>query len=372
MNALDSRTCYVVVTVKFTTHFLRTYPSRNLPFSLPTIDQISSAQSHRILYHQNFIMESSIPSLIKLSRPFLTPHQTDQLQSETGLKGPIYSQLLTQVNHIMIQVSRNTNIRFPVRTVATASLLFQKAILYNKFGLKIPVTELTIACLLISSKVEDTPKRAKDIITTVYQTRNGPSFPPLSANQVEEIKQRVLALERQILETIAFDFRITHPFKYIVVFSKSLEKASLELALMAWTIALDLYSTTAPLKYPSQTTALGCLVLAARLKDTIITPIDLALFASDRQSINGVLGDLLDYYIAYLTGSKLVEKYGSLEVSKFMSFRMDLNTELAAGGTQIIPKGAPQHVRDAKLSDKGTVRYIIDLGKEHTKTEKIG
>jgi hypothetical protein len=54
----------------------------------------------------------------------------------------------------------------------------------------------------------------------------------------EELHQRVLRYERMLLHTIAFQFRVEHPYQHLVRFIKSY-RASGDLAQIAWSFVND-------------------------------------------------------------------------------------------------------------------------------------
>ncbi|KAG0257670.1 RNA polymerase II C-terminal domain kinase beta subunit, partial [Actinomortierella ambigua] len=96
-----------------------------------------------------------------------------------------------------------------------------------------------MACLFVSSKVEDTIKKLKDIMMAAYHYRHPDvvDWDPES-KEGEEQRKRVLSYEKMVLESICFDFHIVHPYKYIVKFVK-LYDGHMDVAQRAWQIACD-------------------------------------------------------------------------------------------------------------------------------------
>ncbi|KAH7098862.1 cyclin-like protein [Auriculariales sp. MPI-PUGE-AT-0066] len=164
---------------------------------------------------------------------------------------------------------------FPRKTIATAQIL------YHKFYLHFPrkdfvYTDVTMAALYVATKIQDTHKKPREILMASYAIR----FPELAAkvkaiggdieiaaDTVEADRQRLLAVERLILECICFKFTLRTPFSYVVKFGRVLQ-ASRELTGLAWRIAVDSNRTLAPLMYPPHTIALASIRMAALLSSS--------------------------------------------------------------------------------------------------------
>jgi len=121
-----------------------------------------------------------------------------------------------------------------------------------------------------------TLKKPRELLAVSYSVR----FPELAAKSkhpggevdvdtmdqaiVENDRQRLLAVERLILETICFNFTARMPFPYVIKLGKQF-KASKRLVKMAWRIAIDSYRTLLPLIYPPHSMALGSIYVASLL-----------------------------------------------------------------------------------------------------------
>ncbi|KAG0051578.1 RNA polymerase II C-terminal domain kinase beta subunit [Gryganskiella cystojenkinii] len=156
-------------------------------------------------------------------------------------------------------------IGFPQHTISTAQLLLHRFFMFN--AVSDSGNEVVMACLFVSSKVEDTIKKLKDIMTATYLHRHPhvTDWDPES-KEGEEQRKRVLSYEKMVLESICFDFRIIHPYKYIVKFVKIM-KGSKNLARQAWFIARDSYKIGVCLEYPPHTIAAGSIYLASKLTE---------------------------------------------------------------------------------------------------------
>ncbi|KAG2344054.1 cyclin-like protein [Suillus weaverae] len=165
-----------------------------------------------------------------------------------------------------------SKIGFPRKTLATAQNL------YHRFHLFFPrkdfnYHDVTLAALYVSTKMHDTLKKPREILMVSYAVR----FPELAAKSksvggevdmdpatAENDRQRLLAVERLILETICFNFTSKMPFSYVIKIGRKL-KASKKLIKCAWRLTIDSHRTLVPIMYPPNTVALGCLYTASLL-----------------------------------------------------------------------------------------------------------
>ncbi|CUA68775.1 hypothetical protein RSOLAG22IIIB_03635 [Rhizoctonia solani] len=163
---------------------------------------------------------------------------------------------------------------FPRRTIATAQNLYHRFHMF--FSMKdFDFFDVTMACLYVSTKLHDTLKKPRDILMAAYCIR----MPELAAKSktgtdvdidqtvLETDRHRLIAIERLILETICFNFRVRLPFAYVIKICREFH-ASKELTKLAWRLSIDSNRTLVPLQYPPHTIALGCIYLAALLMST--------------------------------------------------------------------------------------------------------
>ncbi|RXW24406.1 hypothetical protein EST38_g1431 [Candolleomyces aberdarensis] len=124
--------------------------------------------------------------------------------------------------------------------------------------------------------MHDTLKKPRELLAVSYGIKN----PELAARSkhpggevdidtldpqlVESDRQRLLAIERLILETICFNFTAKLPFPYVIKMGRAL-RVSKALIQFGWRIASDCHRTLLPLQYPPHTIALGSLYVAALL-----------------------------------------------------------------------------------------------------------
>ncbi|KAJ2510432.1 RNA polymerase II C-terminal domain kinase beta subunit [Coemansia sp. RSA 1939] len=156
---------------------------------------------------------------------------------------------------------------FPARTASTAQLLVYRTYIYRPTT-RIGSTDLATGCLLVSSKMEETIKKLRDIIAYSYVLLSKPQSSQSDPKQVassviDKMRPNVMNAEQLILEAIGYDFRTSHTHLLFVKLAKmaGLTRES-AVATSGWAILLDAYFTTLPIQYPSTVISAGSLVLA--------------------------------------------------------------------------------------------------------------
>ncbi|KAJ8502578.1 hypothetical protein ONZ45_g11628 [Pleurotus djamor] len=123
--------------------------------------------------------------------------------------------------------------------------------------------------------MHDTLKKPRELLAVSYALRlhhlprsktpgGEVDIDSMDQQVVEGDRQRLLAIERLILETICFNFTSRMAFPYVIKLGKALG-ASKQLTKFAWRIAIDCHRTFVPLQYPPHVVALGSLYVAALL-----------------------------------------------------------------------------------------------------------
>lgn len=72
---------------------------------------------------------------------------------------------------------------------------------------------------ILSGKVEETPKKCKDVIKTARMLLDDKKFKTFGDDPREE----VMTLERILLQTIKFDLQVDHPYSFLLKYAKSLK-----------------------------------------------------------------------------------------------------------------------------------------------------
>ncbi|TFK52610.1 cyclin-like protein [Heliocybe sulcata] len=211
-------------------------------------------------------------SLSKHHHPYFTPTEVDQLSEKQRGKLSVTQEERTRQQACGLIEAIGAKIGFPRKTIATAQNL------YHRFHLFFPrkdfsYNDVALAAIYVSTKMHDTLKKPRELLMVSYAVR----FPELAAksrslggevdmdpNTVENDRQRLLAVERLILEMICFNFTSRLPFPYVIKIGRALH-ATKKLTKLAWRLAVDSHRTPVTLSYPAHEIALGCIYLAALL-----------------------------------------------------------------------------------------------------------
>lgn len=140
------------------------------------------------------------PTLIKISQPFISHEQILELLDRNGTTLMHFNESKSECFRMIMYTA--THFKFPIQTICTAMVTFQYFYLFNKISNYNPV-EVVCACVFVASKIQDTPKKSKEIISLVFSLK-GVAF---SQDQLKEKQNVILKIERDIFETIGFDFR---------------------------------------------------------------------------------------------------------------------------------------------------------------------
>lgn len=140
----------------------------------------------------------------------------------------------------------------------------------------------------------------------------------------------IIGLERHILETIGFDFRVRYPQKVLIKLVRQLFDAEVarNFLPMAYDMSIDMYKTFSPIKASTFTMALAIVELTALLNDRDVDRIrqlHLSKFHTNRGSVIEVMLDLLDLYTQF---SKYTTVGMKFELSKFIDIKIKLNQEV--------------------------------------------
>lgn len=148
-------------------------------------------------------------------------------------------------------------------TVATGVVYFHRFYMFHSFR-TFPRYITACCCLFLAGKVEETPKKCKDIIKVAKSLLTELKFASFGENPKEE----VMTLERILLQTIKFDFQVEHPYGYLLKYAKCLkgDKTKLQkMVQMAWTFVNDSLCTTLCLQWEPEVIAVALMFLAGKL-----------------------------------------------------------------------------------------------------------
>lgn len=148
-------------------------------------------------------------------------------------------------------------------TMATGVMYFHRFYMKQSFK-TFPRWVTACACLFLAGKVEETPKKCRDIIKVAKNILSDHHFQLFGENPREE----VMMYERVLLQTIKFDLQVDHPYAILLKIGKLLkgDKGKVQkLVQMAWTFVNDSLSTNLCLRRRPEILAIAHLNLAGKL-----------------------------------------------------------------------------------------------------------
>ncbi|ODQ55661.1 cyclin-like protein [Saitoella complicata NRRL Y-17804] len=256
-------------------------------------------------------------------------------------------------------------LQFPIRTIGTALMLFQRFHLFNPMADYL-YTDTAAACLFVACKMEDTNKKLRDILIADYNLKHpdGPEINPESSS-LEEHRRRIIGLERRVLQTAGFDFRGRHPQNSLIKFARYY-RVHKDVASKAWDICVDAYRTFAPFKHTPQTLALAALLLAGKLATAAdgapleFDQIPFERFHTTHANVADCVHDFLELYIHHRQMTRIGQ---DIPLERFMELQIELNRAGHVMQDVKVPVLETDGRAENGLDKSGrheVIRYILD------------
>lgn len=184
-----------------------------------------------------------------------------------GLDPKVEARYRKEGARVILDCGAKMGLRY--ETCATGVVYFHRFYLFHSFR---EFNRYTTAacCLFLAGKVEETPKKCKDIIRVVRSMLTDQQF----ASFGEDPREEVMTMERILLQTIRFDLQVEHPYKYLLKYAKFLkgDKEKIEqMVQMAWTFINDSLCTRLCLQWEPDVMAVALMYLGSRLKTFEVT-----------------------------------------------------------------------------------------------------
>uniref|UniRef100_A0A3P9PTS8 Cyclin L1a n=1 Tax=Poecilia reticulata TaxID=8081 RepID=A0A3P9PTS8_POERE len=159
-------------------------------------------------------------------------------------------------------------LRLPQVAMATGQVLFHR-FFYSKSFVKHSFEIVAMACINLASKIEEAPRRIRDVINVFHHLRQlrGKKTPsPLILDQnYINTKNQVIKAERRVLKELGFCVHVKHPHKIVVMYLQFLEcEKNQTLVQTAWNYMNDSLRTNVFVRFQPETIACACMYLAAR------------------------------------------------------------------------------------------------------------
>ncbi|OWK08974.1 hypothetical protein Celaphus_00015532 [Cervus elaphus hippelaphus] len=119
-------------------------------------------------------------------------------------------------------------------TLATGIIYFHRFYMFHSFK-QFPRYVTGACCLFLAGKVEETPKKCKDIIKTARSLLNDVQFGQFG----DDPKEEVMVLERILLQTIKFDLQVEHPYQFLLKYAKQLKGDKNKIQNLCTTLSLQ-------------------------------------------------------------------------------------------------------------------------------------
>lgn len=152
----------------------------------------------------------------------------------------------------------------------------------------------------------------------------------LTWKNFEPTSKIIIGLERLILETIGFDFRVRYPQKLLVKVIRKLVSADEARGFIsvAYDMCIDIYKTFAPIKQTTYSMVMAVVELTALIRgrntDDIKT-LDPYKWHTNRGCVVETMLDLLDLYTQFAKSTKVG---GQFPLDKFIDVKIKINKEV--------------------------------------------
>jgi hypothetical protein len=203
-----------------------------------------------------------------------TPSRKDGISQETEKR--------YRKDGVTLIILCSTSLGLHHDTMATGAVFFHRFFMLQSFK-HFHRWVMAASCLLLAGKVEETPKKCKDILKTVKAHLTEEQWAKFGSDPKDEL----LTHEKILLQTIMFDLVVENPYAHMLTFSKTLmelatkakkkdEKLEVKqeklqkLVQLAWTFINDSLCTTLPLHWEPQAIAVAFLYRAAKMSDISI------------------------------------------------------------------------------------------------------
>ncbi|GHP11455.1 hypothetical protein PPROV_001018300 [Pycnococcus provasolii] len=192
---------------------------------------------------------------------------------------------------------------YPQLTLATATVFCHR--FYTRRSLSEHDRYLVaMTCLFLAGKVEESPKPLRDVLYVCYNVLNKPRAKANAADarnnammqsqfkegEYDVWHEKLLQMERVVLDTLAFQFYVDQPYKYMFMFMRVLGVQNhpepgvrdkpemfihnLKFKQLAWNFANDSLRTTVSIEYPAMYIAIAAITFAAKMTKTNIDVVE--------------------------------------------------------------------------------------------------
>uniref|UniRef100_I3LZA2 Cyclin L2 n=1 Tax=Ictidomys tridecemlineatus TaxID=43179 RepID=I3LZA2_ICTTR len=212
--------------------------------------------------------------------------------------------------------------------MATGQVLFQR-FFYTKSFVKHSMEHVSMACVHLASKIEEAPRRIRDVINVFHRLRHlrekKKPVPLLLDQDYVNLKNQIIKAERRVLKELGFCVHVKHPHK----------GPQLLLCLGFRNYMNDSLRTDVFVRFQPESIACACIYLAARTLEIPLPnrPHWFLLFGATEEEIQEICLKILQLYTRKKVDLTLLES----EVEK----RKHAIEEAKAQARGLLPGGAP-------------------------------
>ncbi|OXB78155.1 UNVERIFIED_CONTAM: hypothetical protein H355_007297 [Colinus virginianus] len=229
---------------------------------------------------------------------------------------------------------------FPFQVaMATGQVLFQR-FFYTKSFVKHSMEHVSMACVHLASKIEEAPRRIRDVINVFHRLRHlrekKKPVPLILDQEYVNLKNQIIKAERRVLKELGFCVHVKHPHKIIVMYLQVLEcERNQHLVQTSWNYMNDSLRTDVFVRFQPESIACACIYLAARTLEIPLPnrPHWFLLFGTTEEEIQEICLKILQLY----TRKKV--DLSDLE-SKIEKKKLAIE-EAKAQAKGLLPEGAP-------------------------------
>uniref|UniRef100_F7EZN4 Cyclin L2 n=1 Tax=Macaca mulatta TaxID=9544 RepID=F7EZN4_MACMU len=223
-----------------------------------------------------------------------TPSMSSGLDTDTETDLRVVGCELIQAAGILL--------RLPQVAMATGQVLFQR-FFYTKSFVKHSMEHVSMACVHLASKIEEAPRRIRDVINVFHRLRQlrekKKPVPLLLDQDYVNLKNQIIKAERRVLKELGFCVHVKHPHKIIVMYLQVLEcERNQHLVQTSWNYMNDSLRTDVFVRFQPESIACACIYLAARTLEIPLPnrPHWFLLFGATEEEIQEICLKILQLY----------------------------------------------------------------------------
>ncbi|KAF3820431.1 hypothetical protein GH733_015940 [Mirounga leonina] len=223
-----------------------------------------------------------------------TPSMSSGLDTDTETDLRVVGCELIQAAGILL--------RLPQVAMATGQVLFQR-FFYTKSFVKHSMEHVSMACVHLASKIEEAPRRIRDVINVFHRLRHlrekKKPVPLLLDQDYVNLKNQIIKAERRVLKELGFCVHVKHPHKIIVMYLQVLEcERNQHLVQTSWNYMNDSLRTDVFVRFQPESIACACIYLAARTLEIPLPnrPHWFLLFGATEDEIQEICLKILQLY----------------------------------------------------------------------------